>query len=698
MFDQDSIELVPALVRDPFPYLFNLAIPANASIAIKAQYLKDFCLAISAIEDSTEEVFTRNHWMGITSGFSAAIAIAASSAMVPLAGSVVSCVAIASAIGAIADSYFSKYKIEPVIDHLTRHRIAIESQKSIHWAALWEITSSELFCKAVSYSARGFVSQGKLIQQGKDSPFIRAIDYVAESMGAEYDAVIDAIDLAIAGKQSQLQTPGVSRETRTFPESKARLPIMPSMGTAIADYESPPAPKSQESDEISLPSSVKGFPISDATDVVDTILKAVNSLVFIGGQRCGKSYLMTIASQQGLKSGKFKGVCVISAMSIPGEDDNYWRHCIYQYHCDLSKSIDREREYIRYLKVIAAFQKESSAENPLLLMIDEFSFLAECLTKDVRAKMQTAIDLQDQITGMISALSSGGAKTGRFIWVAMPKGKIGSMGECGKFVKSLSLVFAAIKEGESVNVNRLAVGWDEGIFQDTFRNFPNLRKPEGSERYDLDTRVVFVGNKWYNQTKLSLDPALSVPSRSPSTTASITANPAIANEHSEEEKKTAQAAMVAALRATSYHTLWEFAKREMECESNDEIKELLSAIADLIFDNNLESLKDKFRLSSKYDVRYSYSGYSKKVARAHQISGGKCSCCLSADSENAHHTRYEGADDEPGQSLIAVCKSCHTEYCHSSDNWIKDGVWRSRNTPEWEAKLQAGIELLSTTK
>jgi hypothetical protein len=462
--------------------------------------------------------------------------------------------------------------------------------------------------------------------------------------------------------------------------------------TVVSDlyYESPPA--SQELDEIYPPNPAKELPVVNTTDVVNTILKIVNSLVFVGGQRCGKSYLMAIASQQGLKSGKFKGVCAISAMSIPGEDNHYWQHCAYQYHCDLSRSEDREREYIKYLKVIALFQQKSSGENPLLLMIDEFAFLSECLAKDAKAKMETAIDLQDQITGLISALSSGGAKTGRFIWVATPKGKIGSMGECGKFMKSLSLVFAAIKEGEFVTASGLSVGWDEGIFQDTLRNFPNLRKPEGSEKYNLDTRIVFAGNRWYNQTELGLDATLSIPPKT------VTTNHAIANEYS--EKKSVQAAMVAALRATSYRTLWEFAKWEMACDTNDEIKELLSAIADLIFDNNLESLKDKFRLSSKHDIRYSYTGYSKKVARTHQISSGKCSCCLSADSENAHHTRYEGADDEPGVNLIAVCKPCHSKYCHNPDNWIKvkNDVWRSHNNPDWESKLQAGIELLSTNQ
>jgi hypothetical protein len=186
-----QIALTDQLKDEPFAYLFFSHLPANLPLTGKTQYLKEFCVALSKLESHAENNLTRNHWLCITSGFSAAITVAGSNALFPLGGMILSGAAVVAAVTVIVEAVATKNQVEAIVEELKRHRLALESQQSIQWAALWQFAESDLFCRALAYASRGFVSEGRLMTRGDDTPFQRAIDFVAECRGLRYIEVVE---------------------------------------------------------------------------------------------------------------------------------------------------------------------------------------------------------------------------------------------------------------------------------------------------------------------------------------------------------------------------------------------------------------------------------------------------------------------------------------------------------------------------
>lgn len=685
-----TIPLTRGITSNPFATLLIESAPANMNLSGRTQHLKDFCVTLKEIEETTEAVLTRNHWLSIASGFSASAAVAGSAAMVPLAGILVSGAAVVAAVTAIADSYLTKSKIEPVCETLTRHRIALESQKIIHWAALWEIAGTDLFCKAVSYSARGSLLEGKLVQQGSDSPFVRAADYAAEALGATYDAVIDAIDATIMGRLSpQLQTAHVNN---VLPQSAPRA--LPVADAATSDTIPTQSAPTQIQPPIYQPTAPTVIPGKKQPSAYSEIMGSPDiSRVIFGFQRTGKSYLLAVASQQ-LQLQRGFTVYHINLDSVQKgaavkEDEQYWGHTRRSIRADLgSLNPDDAQDVIdEAISTVEEWWQDTSA----ILIVDEWATQASIHNTHSKALQP----LNSMLAARISTLTSTGVKRERAIWVISPECVVMALTQEGKAFKKLKLCYLTIPPKKFVEWNGGKITFDDSLFRDVSRNF-SLTYPEG--RFNED-RIAYIDGRWMSIGDLPpLDPTLR-PAVVPAPAQAVPApspQPTQTGEYSEEQKKAAQAAMVQSLRATSHHTLWEFARDEWGCKSSDEIKETLQAIANLIFDNDLTALKEKFRLSSKWDIRYSYAGYRHKLSQVHGYTGNVCSCCLERQSENGHHTRYEGANDEPGKNLINVCKPCHDSLCHSPENWIKGDIWQAHNIPEWEAKLQAGFQLLAT--
>jgi hypothetical protein len=100
-----------------------------------------------------------------------------------------------------------------------------------------------------------------------------------------------------------------------------------------------------------------------------------------------------------------------------------------------------------------------------------------------------------------------------------------------------------------------------------------------------------------------------------------------------------------------------------------------------------------------WDVRYPPNWEALKK-EAHLTTGRKCCVCLEASSKEVHHSRYLGNSDLPGVNLFPVCLPCH-KVCHSKANWFKhkgNPLWKSANTPQWEAKLKHGFNQLSQSQ
>lgn len=140
----------------------------------------------------------------------------------------------------------------------------------------------------------------------------------------------------------------------------------------------------------------------------------------------------------------------------------------------------------------------------------------------------------------------------------------------------------------------------------------------------------------------------------------------------------------------------------------DRLNTLVRGIIKTLRSRNRQDLIDKFdwvvedkKKDGKpdYSVRYEYSHYAKNCAITHQATGGTCCCCNAVPSKEIHHTSYRGEEDEPGVNLFPVCERCHSEICHSKDNWVTDPdnpVWGNHSTPGFAKALQHNYQQLES--
>jgi hypothetical protein len=109
-----------------------------------------------------------------------------------------------------------------------------------------------------------------------------------------------------------------------------------------------------------------------------------------------------------------------------------------------------------------------------------------------------------------------------------------------------------------------------------------------------------------------------------------------------------------------------------------------------------------FQDMPKPGMNYDYSQRYKKVTKkklsaAHRRTNGKCCCCGINKSEEVHHSSYRKSGDKYGINFFPVCKYCHKNVCHSSENWIiskTDPVWKNKNTPAFVKTLQRNYRKL----
>lgn len=695
-----KIPLSRGIVSDPFATLFAESVSAGSSLARKTQDIKDFCITLKDIEETTESVLTRNHWLSITSGFSAAAAVAGSAAMVPLAGVLVSGAAVVATVAAIADSYLTKSKIEPISETLTRHRIALESQKTIHWAALWEITGTELFCKAVSYSARGFLSEGKLVQQGQDSPFVRATDYAAESLGATYDAVIDAIDSTIAGRQTpQLQqhyTSSLHSVTQTLPPATPQqysgsvepVPTQQLVNSTPLAFERPPVAPQSFTEVVEFKQEVPDLPLRLAQDMKNTLIAGVPG--------SGKGVFVSNALGYVIERGDTT-VFYIDPKNDPKES-GYFEGRVHKLFRLPGGIISAEPVFVYdwLQKCFAAFHSFDAGNGRKLLVLDEMTSLVKKLA-NVPAKITGTVKGDKWLEEEIVTCAAAGDSAGATLWGMAQNGHNSGLGMDGGAKSQMTpIAIISLKQltASQALLRASFVPSDQRLSSDEIK-----RICEASEV----GRAIFHGglNCWYSMPALPNPSGYNRDNRQfvegfTAPVAVIQSQPVSQHQpvdtpssnYSDEQRKAVEAAIVAALRTTNFHTLWEFGRDELGLQSSEEIKKLLEFIGEAIFDYDLTELKEKFRLRSKYDVRYSYAGYSKKVAATHRKTNNACALCHQNQSEEAHHIEYLGIEDEPGKNLLPLCLPCHKEIAHSRENWQQISIWKSRNTPEFEARLK----------
>lgn len=237
-----------------------------------------------------------------------------------------------------------------------------------------------------------------------------------------------------------------------------------------------------------------------APDIVDKIIVQGNSLVFMGGQGVGKSRLMAIASQQGLKSGKYHHVTVCSGLAKPGEDPIYWQHCKQKLFFDLAPMsyVDRVVHLQKQLQAIQIWKKQANSERPGLLILDEIAYLASIVAGAKEESVEG--QLAHEICDILRVVCSGGDKRGWYVWFGSPKGAISALGQIGTEMKGLKLVFCGIAPNSSVRSRGSMTSWDDGLFASAKLNWKDLRYPSAH----LSDRIVYFDSQWYQQTSYEL--------------------------------------------------------------------------------------------------------------------------------------------------------------------------------------------------
>lgn len=415
------------------------------------------------------------------------------------------------------------------------------------------------------------------------------------------------------------------------------------------------------------------------------------SRVIFGAQRTGKSYLAAVASQQ-LYSQRNFTIYHINLDSVQKgkaveEDATYWSHALCSIRADLGalNAYDANMVIDDAIATVEQFWRDTSA----ILIVDEWA--TQTSIHNVHSKALQP--LNSMLASRISTLTSTGVKRERAIWAIAPECVMGDLTQEGKSFKKLQLCYATIAPKKFVKWGGNDIGFDDKLFTDVSRNFTNLTYPDS--RFN-DIRIAFINNRWLSIGDLPpLDPTLCPQAQVvPATATADTLQSSAVTEYSDTDKDEAVEIMMSALTNSKATTLWGFVRDELGIEESEDIKAIALKIAQMLVDDELTSLKSKFRIQSVWDVRYSYPDYAKKVAQTHRYTGNKCCCCLQAESKEAHHTQYLGFDDEAGKNLLPVCLNCHKSLCHSKENWVQGSPWEACNTPEWKAKLQAGFEML----
>lgn len=107
-------------------------------------------------------------------------------------------------------------------------------------------------------------------------------------------------------------------------------------------------------------------------------------------------------------------------------------------------------------------------------------------------------------------------------------------------------------------------------------------------------------------------------------------------------------------------------------------------------------------MATDNDFRYGghYQSQLRKAREQHRLRKSLCCCCLQAKTEEWHHSSYRLGRDEPGENWFPVCRKCHTNICHSKENWIVDKTESSnnRNTETFTQRLKLGYLIVTEGK
>lgn len=671
----ELIELNPHLKREPFLVLLSDYMPINGSLADKIQCLTDFCTYIEEVEDWAEQENTLNHWLAIASGFGAAATVACSGTFAPLVGYLLSGTSVMGAISTILGGLLTKQSVSPFVDKLTRYRLALESQEVRHWAIIWDMYGIDTFNSAVSYASKGYLSNGKLIQRGSDSPFERAINYLAGTKCKTYDEVINDINqITLASRQGATMSPSTQR---TQPLLENPSEVAPVNVEQVAPLPAVNLPVPSPTAYIHHKQKIPNIPLKLAEDMKNTFI--------VGVPGAGKGILLSNAFEEIRKRGDTTSFYLDPKNSV--KEQGYVDGRV-DYVFKLEGGIRKASglEVFKWLEASLEFYDDfvdnKSRDGRSLLVIDELTSLMKKLS-GVTAKQTGSLKGNLWLEEKINVYVASGDAAGVTFWGIAQNGHNSSLGMDGGAKSQLTPIAIISDKQLSASQALLAAQFvpnDKSLSSEEIKEICS-KSPIG--------RAIFHGgyNEWFPMPELPNYSGYNRDERQVIQT----------NTSSSAAPQTETERMLVTLEAAPMHTLWEFCEDILEIIDPEETKALMVVLAELLLKEGNEDLAKKFRIRSVYDVRYSYAGYRKKVAETHALTGGICAVCGKVESTQAHHIEYWGKEDKAGENLIPSCDDCHKNVCHSQENWNRaSNLWQYRNTPEFSSQLRANTVVLAS--
>ncbi|MBW4525388.1 MAG: hypothetical protein KME18_09375 [Phormidium tanganyikae FI6-MK23] len=186
------------LLDDPFRVIYYKALESFDihTLADRIEFLDRLADGTHQVENDIKNSTEQGGWLGIVSGFAAAMSIGAFVSLPILPVAVLGFMGATSAAVGIGNTVNRKIKLSPVQEELERHYLALRSTESINWAALWDYchksdqNGDETFRHLLFKASRGSISGDRLIRSDSTKePFIAANKALASRQGRKAEEV-----------------------------------------------------------------------------------------------------------------------------------------------------------------------------------------------------------------------------------------------------------------------------------------------------------------------------------------------------------------------------------------------------------------------------------------------------------------------------------------------------------------------------
>ena len=228
---------------------------------------------------------------------------------------------------------------------------------------------------------------------------------------------------------------------------------------------------------------------------VDTALSRLlaspfQSRVIFGGQRTGKSNLVSISSSKLAKQGAV--IYHINLLSYTGkgdEDAQYAAHCMQSIRADFSHETDSNRRTAVVSDCIKMVQEWWNHDGEAILIFDEFAYAASVAVPETAALLTLIAD-------KLAAIASSGMKREHALWALSPSMVAGELQEPGKRIKSLKPVMVAIAPGHTEEWQGQQLTFDTSLYTEVNRNFGSVIPFPTAAMVPGESRIAYIDGSW----------------------------------------------------------------------------------------------------------------------------------------------------------------------------------------------------------